>query len=111
MKQRVYRRQVIRQTIVRAADDKISCPIDSSGLGAVIAAPLQYLLKGHSTLRLANRLEQVFFQTGVDAVKNLADLGLGIRLGAYLVKNQAFGTGVVQLIKITSGHVHSLMLR
>src|SRR5258706_3132707 len=56
------------------------------------------------------RVEQVFFQTGVNTVDHFADLGFFQWLGAYLVEDQAFGAGVIQLVKEAWRDVDGLIL-
>ena len=65
--------------------------------------PVQHLFECHASSRSPDGFEQMFFQAGIDAVQRFADLGLRIRLGAHLIKNQPPRTGVVELIKITAG--------
>src|SRR5258706_2248763 len=56
------------------------------------------------------RVEQVFFQTGVDTVDHFADLGFFQRLGAYLAEDQTFGAGIIPLVKKAWRYVDGLML-
>src|SRR5258706_3614544 len=56
------------------------------------------------------RVEQVFFQTGVNTVDHFADLGFFQWLGAYLVEDQAFGVGVILLVKEAWRYVDGLVL-
>ena len=52
----------------------------------------------------------MIFQPGMNAVDHFADLGFLQWLGAYLVKDQPFGAGVVELVEETGRDVDGLVL-
>ena len=52
----------------------------------------------------------MLFQTRMDAVDDLADLRFRLWLGAYLVENKTFCSGIVQLVKKARRHVDRLVL-
>src|SRR6476469_2599458 len=52
----------------------------------------------------------MLFQTGMNAVDDLADLRSRLRLGTHLVKNQTFLAGIVQLVEKARGNVNCLVL-
>jgi len=52
----------------------------------------------------------MLFQTGMNAVDDLADLRSRLRLGTHLVKNQTFLAGIVQLVEKARGNVNRLVL-
>src|SRR5262249_46183244 len=58
----------------------------------------------------AQAAEEMFLEAGVDAVDDLALFRPRVRLGAHLVENQPVWAGVVELVKISGGNVHALML-